>query len=154
MSDPEVRKERRLRLPFVEIRVQTLDAPAEERLADADSLVTNRSGFIRPGLSADWFATLPMVGILLLGFAVAEEDWGLAAAGAVATTVGIWLMSRRLGHRDPMRKAAWIAIDLGMNLAAVGLAVALSGSWWFWLVLIGGVLLAPTVASGLIPEES
>ena len=126
MSDPEVRKERRLRLPFMEIRVQTVD----------------------------WFGTLPMAGILLFGFSVAEQDWGLAAVGAVATAFGIWLMSRRLRHADARRKAAWIAIDLGLSLAAVGLAVALSGSWWFWVVLVGGVLLAPAVANRLIPEPA
>ena len=58
---------------------------------------------IRPGLSADWFGTLPMAGILL-GFSVAEQDWGLVAVGAVATAFRIWLMSRRLAMltRDEM----------------------------------------------------
>ena len=35
MSDPEVRKEHRLKLPFLEISVETLEAPPDDGVVDA-----------------------------------------------------------------------------------------------------------------------
>jgi uncharacterized membrane protein len=106
------------------------------------------------GLSADWYATLPAMCILLAGLAVGSGDWGFAIFGFCFAAAGVWMLFRKLRNRDFKRKALWAGVELALLLVAVALAYASSGTWLFWVAIFAGVLVPPAVANAVAPEQS
>jgi hypothetical protein len=153
MDETEPTKTRRLRLPFIEIEIERIESPSALDDPDADATASDEDRATRSGLSADWHATLPLVGLVLLAFAAADRDWLLAVVALGAIALGLGFMWPRLGHRTVKGKIVWTIADIGVTLVGLALALALQGTSWWWAPVVVFVLLAPVIANALAPEE-
>ena len=114
MSEPEVRKERRFKLPFLEIRVQTVEEPVDEGVVDAASLGADQSGAVRgPGLFPGGLLILPLVVVLsirlvggfVFNWSYYTGHWPLWFTALFIVAIGCALLGAYLERRDRKERA-------------------------------------------------